>query len=68
VLGAEPRSDDYLAGLLLGQVELERIRQDRFPHEIDHSIAMSYALLARQLLNDGAAVFPHRDQWRDTAR
>jgi hypothetical protein len=68
-LGTGPVSDDYLAGLLPDQVELERIRQDRILHEalisgadplrlavvfgIDHSTAMAYADLARRVLADG---------------
>jgi hypothetical protein len=65
-LGTGPVSDDYLIGLLPDQINLERIRQDRILHEalisgadplrlalvfgIDHSTAMTYADLARQIL------------------
>lgn len=66
-LGTGQVSDDYLIGLLPDQIDLERIRQDRILHEalisgadplrlavvfgIDHSTAMTYADLARAILD-----------------
>jgi hypothetical protein len=65
-LGIGPVTADYLERLLTEQIDLERIRQDRILHEaltcnadplqlalvfgIDHSTAMTYANLARQIL------------------
>jgi hypothetical protein len=65
-LGIGPVTADYLERLLTPRIDLEQIRQDRILHEalisdadplqlalvfgIDHSTAMTYANLARQIL------------------
>ncbi len=65
-LGTGPVTADYLERLLTLRIDLEQIRQDRILHEaltndadplqlalvfgIDHSTAMTYANLARQIL------------------